>query len=87
MLSRPGGFKLLSGELKTYTKTSESGVKRLVAVALAHTAALISASGVVAWAVYRAFGLEMLRRSWFDLRRVWAGSLALVGALAVWTAV
>ena len=29
VLSRPGGFKLLSGELKTYTKTSESGVKRL----------------------------------------------------------
>jgi hypothetical protein len=58
-----------------------------LAVALAHTAALVAASGVVAWAVYRALGLEMLRRSWFDLRRVWAGSLALVGALAVWTAV
>jgi hypothetical protein len=58
-----------------------------LAVALAHTAALVAASGVVAWAVYRAFGLEMLRWSWFDLRRVWAGSLALVGALAVWSAV
>ena len=58
-----------------------------LAVALAHTAALVAASGVVAWAVYRALGLEMLRRSWFDLRRVWAGSLALVGALAVWSAV
>ena len=58
-----------------------------LAVALAHTAALVAASGVVAWAVYRAIGLEILRRSWFDLRRVWAGSLALVGALAVWSAV
>jgi hypothetical protein len=58
-----------------------------LAVALVHTAALIAASGLVAWAVYRALGLEMLRRSWFDLRRVWAGSLALVGALGVWTAV
>ena len=54
-------------------------------VAVVHTAALIAASGLVAWAVYRALGLEMLRRSWFDLRRIWAGSLALVGALAVWT--
>ncbi|HKH28995.1 MAG TPA: hypothetical protein VKA61_11785, partial [Sphingomicrobium sp.] len=58
-----------------------------LAVALAHTAALIAASGLVAGAVYRSLGLEILRRSWFDLRRIWAGSLALVGALAVWTAV
>jgi hypothetical protein len=56
-------------------------------VAVVHTAALIAASGLVAGAVYRALGLEVLRRSWFDLRRIWAGSLALVGALAVWTAV
>jgi hypothetical protein len=56
-------------------------------VAVVHTAALIAASGLVAGAVYRALGLEMLRRSWFDLRRIWAGSLALVGALAVWSAV
>jgi type IV secretory pathway TrbD component len=56
-------------------------------VALVHTAALVAASGLIAWAVYRALGLEMLRRSWLDLRRLWAGSLALVGALAVWSAV
>jgi hypothetical protein len=56
-------------------------------VVVVHTAALIAASGFVAGAVYRALGLEMLRRSWFDLRRIWAGSLALVGALAVWSAV
>ena len=56
-------------------------------VALAHTAALMAGSGLLAWAIYRALGLEMLNRSWFDLRRVWAGSLAFVGALAVWTAV
>ena len=53
-----------------------------LAVALAHTAALLAASGLVAWAVYCIVGLEILRRSWFDLRRIWAGSLALVGALA-----
>jgi hypothetical protein len=52
-----------------------------------HTAALIVASGLVAGAVYGALGLEMLRRSWFDLGRIWAGSLAFVGALAVWSAV
>jgi hypothetical protein len=56
-------------------------------VAVVHTAALVAASGLVAGAVYRALGLEVLRRSWFDLRRIWAGSLALVGALAVRSAV
>jgi hypothetical protein len=56
-------------------------------VAVVHTAALIAASGLVAGAVYRSLGLEILRRSWFDLRRIWAGSLALVGALAVWSAI
>jgi hypothetical protein len=58
-----------------------------LAVAFAHTAALVAASGLLAWAIYRILGLELLRRSWFDLGRVWAGSLALTGALAVWTAV
>jgi hypothetical protein len=58
-----------------------------LAVAFAHTAALVAASGLLAWAIYRVLGLELLRRSWFDLGRVWAGSLALTGALAVWTAV
>ena len=48
----------------------------------AHGCARIAASGLVAGAVYRALGLGILRRSWFDLRRIWAGSLALVGALA-----
>jgi hypothetical protein len=56
-------------------------------VAVVHTAALIVVSGLVAGAVYRALGLEVLRRSWFDLHRLWAGSLAFVGALAVWSAV
>jgi hypothetical protein len=56
-------------------------------VAVVHTAALIAASGLVAGAVYRSLGLEILRRAWFDLRRIWAGSLALVGALAVWSAI
>jgi hypothetical protein len=33
-----------------------------LAVALAHTAALLVASGLLAWTVYRALGLEVLRR-------------------------
>lgn len=55
-------------------------------LALVHTAALVVASGLLAWLAYRVLGLQMLRRWWFDLRRVWAASLALAGALGVWTA-
>src|SRR5829696_9352773 len=77
----------VEGLLRDKTRSLALSAGLALAVALAHTAALVAASGIVAWAVYRALGLEMLRRSWFDLRRIWAGSLALVGALAVWTAV
>ena len=75
----------LASDLLVSSLAANAGLA--LAVALAHTAALIAGSGLVAWVIYRALGLEMLKRSWFDLRRVWAGSLAFVGALAVWTAV
>jgi hypothetical protein len=69
------------------SSVAANGAAVALVVALAHTAALVAASGLIAWAVYRALGLEMLRRSWLDLRRLWAASLALVGALSVWSAV
>jgi hypothetical protein len=55
-------------------------------VALIHTAAMITAGGAVAWGVYRWLGLTFLTRGWFDLERIWAASLILVGALALATA-
>lgn len=55
-------------------------------VALAHTAAMVGAGGALSYAVYRWLGLEALRKGWFDLERIWALSLVLVGALAIWTA-
>ena len=58
----------------------------VVAIAAAHTGALILAGGLLALLTYRIVGLGMLSRSWFDLSRVWAGSLALAGALGVWSA-
>jgi hypothetical protein len=57
-----------------------------VAVAVAHTAALVAAGGGLAWVVFRVLGLGFLTRSWFDLSRVWAASLALAGALGIWSA-
>jgi hypothetical protein len=55
-------------------------------VALAHTLALVAAGGALAWVVYRTLGLQVLTRWWFDLGRIWAGSLALAGGLGLWSA-
>jgi hypothetical protein len=55
-------------------------------VASVHTIAMMASGGALAWGVYRWLGLGAIRKSWLDLERIWALSLVLVGAIAVWTA-
>lgn len=57
-----------------------------VSVAVVHTAAMVVAGGGIAYAVHRWLGLTFLSKSWFNLDRVWAVSLVLVGAIALATA-
>ena len=52
-------------------------------VAFAHTAAMALAGSVLAVAVYYWLGLKALTRSWFNLDRVWAASLVIVGIAAI----
>ncbi len=52
-------------------------------VAVVHTLAMIAVGGAMAWLVYRYLGLKFVSRSWFNLDKVWACSLILVGALAL----
>ncbi|MGV6848153.1 MAG: hypothetical protein ACWA5A_07225 [Marinibacterium sp.] len=59
----------------------------LLAVAVAHTAAMIGSGGALAFAVYRWLGLRILSRGWFDLDVLWALSLILVGLIGVGLAV
>ena len=40
----------------------------------------------MAWAVYRYLGLRFLRRAWFNLDLVWAGSLVAAGVAGIATA-
>lgn len=54
-----------------------------VMVAIVHTAAMITAGGVLAWLVFRYLGLTFVSRSWFNLDAVWALSLILVGGVAL----
>jgi hypothetical protein len=52
-------------------------------VSVVHTIAMVAAGGGAAWLVYRYLGLQFVARSWFNLDRVWAVSLILVGAVAL----
>ena len=54
-----------------------------VLVAAIHSCAMITAGGLLAWLVYRYLGLKLVSRSWFNLDRIWAISLILVGALSL----
>jgi hypothetical protein len=54
-----------------------------VLVSVVHSLAMIAASGILAWLVYRYLGLKFVSRSWFNLDATWAFSFILVGALSL----
>ncbi len=60
-----------------------SNVGTALLVAAAHTAAMILAGGALAVAVYFWLGLGFLSKSWFNLDRLWALSLILVGFMGL----
>ena len=56
-------------------------------VATVHTIAMMVTGGLLAWGVFRYFGLDAIRKGWFDLERIWALSLIVVGVLALWSVI
>lgn len=62
---------------------ASQGLAALVGVSMLHTAAMVISGGALAWLVYRYLGLQFLRKSWFNLERLWALSLILIGAVSV----
>ena len=60
-----------------------SNIGMALLVAAAHTAAMVLAGGALAAAVYLWLGLKFLSKSWFNLDRLWALSLILVGCLGL----
>lgn len=52
-------------------------------VALAHSAAMLGAGGLIAFIVYRTLGLSAIAKTWFNLDVVWALSLIGVGAISL----
>jgi hypothetical protein len=54
-----------------------------ILVSVVHSVTMIAAGGILAWLVYRYFGLKFVSRSWFNLDATWAFGLILVGALSL----
>jgi hypothetical protein len=57
-----------------------------LSVAVLHTLAMTLAGGALAVGIYYWVGLKFLTRGWFNLDRVWAASLVVVGGIGIWTA-
>ncbi|KAB2851719.1 MAG: hypothetical protein F9K44_00635 [Hyphomicrobiaceae bacterium] len=60
-----------------------SNLAMAVVVSVSHTLAMLLAGGAMAWLIYRYLGLKVLSRTWFNLDVLWAGSLILIGVLAL----
>jgi hypothetical protein len=48
-----------------------------------HTAGYLAVTGLVAWVVYKKFGLGLLRKSWFNLDLLWATALVVAGVVSL----
>jgi hypothetical protein len=46
---------------------------------VAHTAAYLAVTGLLAWVVYRKLGLALLRKTWFNFNLVWGAALVATG--------
>lgn len=68
------------------TVLAQSSAATALSVAGVHTFAMLLAGLGMAWAVYRYLGLQSLRRTWFNLDRAWALSLAVAGGAGMVTA-
>jgi hypothetical protein len=50
---------------------------------LVHTLAMLAVMALVAWVVYKRFGLQILRSHWINFDLIWAAALLIVGTIAL----
>lgn len=48
-----------------------------------HTTAYLAVTGILAWIVYRKFGLALLRKTWFNFNLVWGAALVITGLFTI----
>lgn len=66
----------------THSVAAASRFEDLMSVGV-HSLAMFAAMALIAVLVYDRFGVAILRRSWFNLDRVWAGALVGAGLLTL----
>jgi hypothetical protein len=79
---------VLLGSSTVEAATQMAGHHHMAAVAsplagilatVVHTMAYLSVTGLIAWVVYRKFGLALLRKTWFNFDLIWGGALVTTG--------
>lgn len=74
------GIATMEGAHHVHASTGSTGVFLGIVV---HTAAMLLVMMVVAWFVYKRFGLAVLRRNWINFDLLWAVALLAVGGLSL----
>jgi hypothetical protein len=67
-----------------HASAATSPVAGLIATGV-HTIGYLAATGLVAWVVYRKFGLALLRTAWFNFDVAWAAALLITGIITLVT--
>lgn len=62
-----------------------SNISSALIVSAVHTLAMLFAGALIAAIIYFWLGLKFLSSTWFNLDRIWAASLILVGVFSVYT--
>jgi hypothetical protein len=65
-----------------HTSAAARPLAALLATAV-HTTAYLAVTGLIAWVVYRKFGLAVLRKSWLNLDMVWAATLMVTSVVTL----
>jgi hypothetical protein len=65
-----------------HISAATSPLAALLATAV-HTTAYLAVTGLIAWVVYRKFGLAILRKAWLNLNLVWAAALVTTSVITL----
>jgi hypothetical protein len=77
---------VVDGEHAAAQTLMTGNISMALLVAATHTFAMTAIGTAIAIIVYFWFGLKFISKSWFNLDRVWASSLVLVGAISIYFA-
>ena len=65
-----------------HASAAASPLAALLATAI-HTFAYLAVTGLIAWLVYRKFGLAILRKTWINLNLIWAAALVVTSVVTL----